>query len=417
MTVLTEGRIIRVVRAAEAMLSQRAGSSVVLEDPEDLGGRGRTTVVRVRVAQNPFSQARTLVIKALPVDEEPHAFHREIAAYKYATTLPTQSRPGPQIIASDAQARVLVLSDLGHGRSMSGLLTGRDVTEAVHAVSAWGQALGRMHAATFGGESDFRALLRRGANSAQDVNVLRDQAVRAFSLFDGALRALDVPVPPRVTGMLANACDLFTEGEHRAFSTSDVGPENILINGEGVQFMDYEWGGFRDAILDVAYSQVTCGSVLSAPSQRASDPAVRERLEEALVDAWRAEVALIWPALSNRRVLARRLLAARLLWVWLSTVWMLPLDGLQPTVADIVEAGIGGTVDLAGAGTDDLAVVGASLSGANGHLHDLALYTSDPRVLVTRWTDLATAAGRAGDDVLSATAVRIGAALTRDWLT
>ncbi len=136
-----------------------------------------------------------------------------------------------------------------------------------------------------------------------------------------------------------------------------------------------------------------------------------------MVDAWRAEVALIWPALSNRRVLARRLLAARLLWVWLSTVWMLPLDGLQPTVADIVEAGIGGTVDLAGAGTDDLAVVGASLSGANGHLHDLALYTSDPRVLVTRWADLATAAGRAGDDVLSATAVRIGAALTRDWLT
>ena len=65
------------------------------------------------------------------VDEEPHAFHREIAAYKYATTLPTQSRPGPQIIASDADARVLVLSDLGHGRSMSELLTGRDVTEAL----------------------------------------------------------------------------------------------------------------------------------------------------------------------------------------------------------------------------------------------------------------------------------------------
>ena len=404
MTVLTEGRIVSVVRAAEAVLSQRAGSSVVLEDPEDLGGRGRTTVVRVRVAQNPFSQARTLVIKALPVDEEPHAFHREIAAYKYATTLPTQSRPGPQIIASDADARVLVLSDLGHGRSMSELLTGRDVTEAVHAVSAWGQALGRMHAATFGGEGDFRALLRRGSTNAQDVNVLREQAVRAFSLFDGALRALDVPVSPRVTGMLANACDLFTEGEHRAFSTSDIGPENILINGEGVQFMDYEWGGFRDAILDVAYSQVTCSSALSTV-----DPAVRERLEEAMVDAWRAEVALIWPALSNRRVLARRLLAARLLWVWLSTVWMLPLDGLQPTVADIVEAGFGGT--------GELHVAGDSLSRANGHLHDLALYTSDPRTLVTRWADLASAAGRADDSVLSATAVRLGAALTRDWLT
>ena len=57
MTVLTEGRIISVLRAAEAVLSQRAGSAVVLEDPKDLGGSGRTTVVRVRVAQNPFSQA------------------------------------------------------------------------------------------------------------------------------------------------------------------------------------------------------------------------------------------------------------------------------------------------------------------------------------------------------------------------
>ncbi|QHN26574.1 hypothetical protein GII33_11985 [Gordonia pseudamarae] len=398
MTVLTEGRIISVLRAAEAVLSQRAGSAVVLEDPKDLGGSGRTTVVRVRVAQNPFSQARTLVIKALPIDEEPHAFHCEIAAYKYATTLPTRSRPGPQIIASDTDARVLVLSDLGHGRSMPDLLGGRDVTEAMHAVSAWGQALGRMHAATFGGEGDFRALLRRGSGSAEDVHVLRDQAVRAFALFAGALEGLDVPVPARVTGMLANACELFTEGEHRAFSTSDVGPENILINGDGVQFMDYEWGGFRDAVLDVAYAQVTCSSALSSV-----DPAVREQFEEAMVDAWCAEVSGIWPSLSNRRVLARRLLAARLLWVWLSTVWMLPLDGVESTVADIVAAGISDT--------------SSPLSSGNGNLHDLTLYTSDPRVLVNRWADLARAATRAEDTMLATMAVRLGAALTRDWLT
>ncbi len=56
MTVITESRITSVVRAAEALLSHRAGSSVVLDDPpEDLGGSGRTTVVRVRVAQNPPS--------------------------------------------------------------------------------------------------------------------------------------------------------------------------------------------------------------------------------------------------------------------------------------------------------------------------------------------------------------------------
>ncbi|NED69223.1 hypothetical protein G3I15_50720, partial [Streptomyces sp. SID10244] len=74
------------------------------------------------------------------------------ASYKYATALPTESRPGPQLIASDPDVRVLVLTDLGHGRSLTSLLSGTDVVETSHAVSAWGQALGRMHAATVGGE-------------------------------------------------------------------------------------------------------------------------------------------------------------------------------------------------------------------------------------------------------------------------
>ena len=48
MTVITESRIISVVRAAEAVLSHRAGTSVRLAEPEDLGGSGRTVVVRTR---------------------------------------------------------------------------------------------------------------------------------------------------------------------------------------------------------------------------------------------------------------------------------------------------------------------------------------------------------------------------------
>ena len=143
MTVITESRITSVVRAAEALLSHRAGSAVVLDDPEDLGGSGRTTVVRVRVAQNPLSLDRSLVIKALPEHEDPQAFHREIASYKYATALPNESRPGPQLIASDTDLRIMVLSDLGHGRTMLEYLAGVDPVETSRAVSAWGQALGQ----------------------------------------------------------------------------------------------------------------------------------------------------------------------------------------------------------------------------------------------------------------------------------
>ncbi|MFE0747279.1 hypothetical protein [Gordonia sp. NPDC058843] len=396
MTVITESRITSVVRAAEALLSHRAGSAVVLDDPEDLGGSGRTTVVRVRVAQNPLSLDRSLVIKALPEHEDPQAFHREIASYKYATALPNESRPGPQLIASDSDLRIMVLSDLGHGRSMLEYLAGVDPVETSRAVSAWGQALGRMHAATVGGEGDFLALLRRGPSGTQGRDILRDEALRSIDSVAGHAAALDVVVPEQVVKSLRTAATLFDEGDHRAFSPSDVGPENILLNDDGVQFMDYEWGGFRDATLDIAYALVTITAQLPPrTSARATD------LEVSMVDAWRSEVHSIWPALAHEREMQRKVLLARQLWVWLSTVWMLPGD---PEASGGVDAE---TTDP----EFDVADFGTA-----GFTHDWALHTNDPRVIVSRWTDLAAAAGRAGDDEIAVFATAMGVALQRIWL-
>lgn len=396
MTVITESRITSVVRAAEALLSHRAGSAVVLDDPEDLGGSGRTTVVRVRVAQNPLSLDRSLVIKALPEHEDPQAFHREIASYKYATALPNESRPGPQLIASDTDLRIMVLSDLGHGRTMLEYLAGVDPVETSRAVSAWGQALGRMHAATVGGEGDFLALLRRGPSGMQGRDILRDEALRSIDSVVGHAAALDVEVPEQVVESLRTAATLFDEGDHRAFSPSDVGPENILLNDDGVQFMDYEWGGFRDATLDIAYALVTITAQLPPrTTARATD------LEVSMVDAWRSEVHSIWPALAHEREMQRKVLLARQLWVWLSTVWMLPSDPLAPTGTDAdVEAPDFEPADVTAA----------------GFTHDWALHTNDPRVIVSRWTDLAAAAGRAGDEEIAVFATAMGVALQRIWL-
>lgn len=396
MTVITESRITSVVRAAEALLSHRAGSAVVLDDPEDLGGSGRTTVVRVRVAQNPLSLDRSLVIKALPEHEDPQAFHREIASYKYATALPNESRPGPQLIASDTDLRIMVLSDLGHGRTMLEYLAGVDPVETSRAVSAWGQALGRMHAATVGGEGDFLALLRRGPSGMQGRDILRDEALRSIDSVVGHAAALDVEVPEQVVESLRTAATLFDEGDHRAFSPSDVGPENILLNDDGVQFMDYEWGGFRDATLDIAYALVTITAQLPPrTTARATD------LEVSMVDAWRSEVHSIWPALAHEREMQRKVLLARQLWVWLSTVWMLPSDPLAPTGPDAdVEAPDFEPADVTAA----------------GFTHDWALHTNDPRVIVSRWTDLGAAAGRAGDEEIAVFATAMGVALQRIWL-
>lgn len=372
MTVIADQLLAEVLTIGQALLARRAGASITLTDPEDLGGTGRSAVVRARLLDNPLATGRTVVIKVLDDDAPNAPFLREVAAYRYATALPQQSRPGPQLLASDPDSRMLVLTDLGHGRPMIELL-GEKPAAATRGVSAWGQALGRMHAATVGGEDDFDALLRltagRGAGSSRD-----EVASAARTARDGATELaerLGITLPRRLADDLAAGCRLFTGGDLRAFSPSDVGPENILINEDGVQFMDYEFGAFRDASLDVAYALVTFPAFLAESAVRR-----RAELEEQLVDAWRSEVQGLWPAVGSDSGLARRVLIARTLWVWLSTHWM-------------VTGGLGG--------------------------HEWALHTSDARLVLTRWADLADAARRAGDDELVDAAEQTERALRLFW--
>lgn len=372
MTAFAEDVLAEVLTAAEALLGRRAGSTVSLRDPEELGGAGRSTVVRARLLDNPLADDRTVVIKMLTDDAPAAPFQREVAAYQYATALPNASRPGPQLIASDPAARMLVLTDLGDGRPMPELL-GEDVETVRRGVSAWGQALGRTHAATVGGEDDFIALLSRtvGAESRLGPNEVLTQARAARDGASALAERLGIALPAPIADNLAAGCQLFVDGDLRAFSPADVGPENILINCDGVQFMDYEWGAFRDASLDVAYALVTFPGNLGEATV-----ALRAELEKDLVDAWRSEVQGLWPIVRRDRDLHARLLIARTLWVWLSTHWM-------------ITGGSGG--------------------------HDWALHTADARVVATRWADLADAARRAGDTDLADAADQLSRALHLFW--
>ena len=372
MTVIEQALLTEALATGEALLTRRAGAQVTLTDPDDLGGTGRSTVVRARLVENPLTAGRTVVIKVIDDDAPSAPFLREVAAYRYATALPNTSRPGPQLVAVDEKARVLVLTDLGHGRGMIELL-GEDRGAAARAVSAWGQALGRMHAATMGGEEDFGALLRRtaGRGPAADVDEVQRQVLAARDGAPALADRLGIALPPRLSADLDSGLCLFDAGDLRAFSPSDVGPENILINEDGVQFMDYELGAFRDASLDVAYALVTFPAYLAE-----SAVSFREDLEKMLVDAWRSEVQGLWPVLRRDPDTDRRLLDARVLWVWLSTHWMVT-------------------------------------GGANGH--DWALNTGDARVVLTRWADLVDAARRAQDTELAAAAEEMEHALRLFW--
>lgn len=346
--------------AVEGLLSRRVGAPVELGEPEDLGGSGRTLVMRVRVLHNNPLLPRTIVIKQLRAAdhadvEYSEAFAREGAAYKFATALPVDSRPGPQLLASDAEARILVLQDLGDGETMADRLGRTPSPGAATVLSAWAQALGRMHAGTYGRERDLSTLARREHTDSRNDPVA-GEAARAAEVVPQVVGGVD----DTTRAVLDAAMALFTEGPFRAFSPSDVGPDNTHVVGGAVRFLDYEWAGFRDGALDVAYVLLTY--------PECTPDGHEPELDVAIVEAWRSEVVRLWPRLADDVSLRRHVTTAKLAWLTLATYWALGLDS-------------GSRIDA-------------------GHLDSLSAWSSED--LAERWDRLAAADPRVRDFAVAA---------------
>ena len=312
--------VLGALAAAERLLSRRTGATIVLADPEDLGGSDRSVVARARVARNPFSLPRTLVVKHYrdePAPGRPDPFPFEVASAQLFTSMSPELRPSPVLIAHDPASRLLVMEDLGRSSTLADKLFGPDGAAAQRCLLSWAGALGRMQAATAGREKDFGALLRRlGERAWRDP--MADEARAAFAGVARLLRdELGVVATPAAIQEAHDTARLLGGTRYRAFSPSDTCPDNNLVTSRGVRFVDFEWGCFRDIALDAAYFRVPfpgCEASFALPPGMA----------DTLLATWRNEIAAVWPDLEESGRLEARLFDAQLLWVWLCTWWFLP---------------------------------------------------------------------------------------------
>lgn len=381
------------VQAAERLLTARLGAQVRLAEPEDLGGSGRSTVLRVRVAHTPFTLPRTLVVKHSPASTpvgRVDSFAHEAASCQLFTALRREDRPGPELIAYDATARLLVLEDLGRSGTVATLLHSterRMSSRAEQALLNWSHALGRLHATTRNRELDFSALLRR-LGVPQVMDPFAEHGRAAVAGLPALLEAeLGVLSSPDAVAEAHRVADLLSGRPFRAFSPADLGPDNAVV-GQTVRFIDFEGGGFRTALLDVAQLRAPLPS-----SQVAL--AFPPGMAEAMVSAWHAEVVGAWPELADRSVLARRLLDGQLLWTWLCTWWLLPTP-CPPTSGAVVPPSEG-----------DRAAVG------NWAEENWAAVSDRGGILIDRWEKLATEADSVGRAETREHAVAVADALRR----
>lgn len=361
------------VAAAESVLAQRFGSSVSLVDAEDLAGSGPATVVRARVASSSFALPRTLVIKHYPGSPppgRPDPFAREAASYQLFTALPPQERMCPELLAHSGERRILVIDDLGRTPTLQDKLRGSDSRAAETALLSWARSLGRMHASTASREADFNALLRRlsGRGRGEDGSAGDGEDVLPFEAVTELTTLLrdnfGVPTPEPVRDAVERAGEHARSARYRAFSPVDLWPDNNLVTSSGVRFLDFERGRVRSALVDAAQLRV--------PFASSPDPlALPAGMSEAMVAAWRAEVAHLWPALCDDDTLAAYLLDTQLVQVWLAT-WR----------------------DLPG------------LTGVR-----TASPSSRAAALVSWWRELAQQAERGGDDAVAEHAATVAGAL------
>jgi hypothetical protein len=351
--------------AGEAVLSHRFGSTITLVDPEDLDGSGPATVVRAKVATSPFDLPRTLVIKHYPdapTPGVPDPFAQEAVSYQLFTALPPEERMCPELLAHDGRERVLVIDDLGHAPTLRDKLRTPDARAAETALLSWARSLGRLHASTASREADFNALLRRlGGPAGGDDSSPLTACAQLPSLLE---ETLGVGTHERVRALAERAAEHARSACYRAFSPVDLWPDNNLVTSSGVRFLDFERGRVRSALVDVAHLRVpfvTSPDALALPAG----------MSEAMVAAWRAEVAGIWPSLVDDEALSAYLLDSQLLGVWMVTWDLLPKLPAGTTAGP----------------------------------------TSRPAALTTWWRDLAAHADRGGAAELAAHAGEVAAAL------
>ena len=300
------------VAAGESVLSRRFGSTITLVSPEDLAGSGPATVVRARVVSSSFALPRTLVIKHYPERPGPgeaDPFAQEAVSYQLFTALGSDERMCPELLAHDGRDRVLVLEDLGRVPTLQDKLYARDSRGAERALLSWARSMGRLHASTADREPDFNALLRRlGGPIPYDGGL-----TKACEDVPAVIEArLGVSAPESVRAQVTQAAEQARSAAYRAFSPVELSPENNLVTGAGVRYLDFERGCVRSALVDAAYLRLpfaSCPDALALPAG----------MSEAMVAAWRAEVVGVWPGLADDEVLGGHLTSSELLRVWLIT--------------------------------------------------------------------------------------------------
>jgi hypothetical protein len=237
----------------------------------------------------------------------------------------------PTFLGADSDHQLVVMSDLGGGRSLADVLLTGSAAEARTALLDWAAACGRLSVATHAHRAAFEALAARYLAGRPDERHLAGLPGRVLAAAENAAK-MGVPAPDGLAGELTEVAAAAAADQYAVFSPGDICPDNNLLTTAGVRFIDFEEAGFHPAFLDAAYITMpfsTCWCVFRFPPELSAEAEA----------AYREQVSLVWPDLADDAVWRPGLRGAVAAWTMSSTSWLLrralaadvPMNTEQPS--------------------------------------------------------------------------------------
>jgi hypothetical protein len=317
----TELQVAGIVDAASVLLGRPLTEPLELSEGQ---GRAEAAVLRCRDA----TARSTVVLKTYPrTAEGASCFAAEAAGLEVASG----TGDAPVFLGADARHQLVVMSDLGDGRSLADVLLTGSAMEARTAMLDWAAGCGRLSVVTNAHRSAFDALTARYLAGRPDERHLAGLPGRVLSAPENAAK-MGVPAPDGLAGELAEVAAAAAADQYTVFSPGDICPDNNLLTSAGVKFVDFEEAGFHPVFLDAAYITMpfsTCWCVFRFPPELSAEAEA----------AYREQVSAVWPDLADDAVWQPGLRRAVTAWTMSSTSWLLrrslaadvPMNSDQPS--------------------------------------------------------------------------------------
>jgi hypothetical protein len=240
-----------------ALLHRRFPSVRGIAETTRLKQTGRTLVLRCALDADGSDAPSTVIVKKMLASEE--CGFSDWGSLEFIGTTPGRDL-APSFHAGEPSKGIYIIEDLGGSGSIDDLLRRDDRAAATDALMRLAGQCAKLHRGTLGMEEEFEAIRRR-LPGADGLGRHREgerwdgarERVRGWFASTGA--RLDERFDAECAWLNARYVE---PGAFLAFTHGDIAPSNNHVRDGEVKLLDFEYGGYRHALYDMAVWNVLC---------------------------------------------------------------------------------------------------------------------------------------------------------------